>query len=523
MELGTLLGGRYRIVRELGRGGMGVVYEAVQEDLRRSVAVKVMIGLTASGADYERFVREARIAASVNSPHLVQVYDFSATPPPFLVMELLEGVTLAQRLRQGPLSEAELIRFAREVLTVLGQVHARGVVHRDIKPANLFFANVQGTGVVAKVLDFGIAKLAKATKALTLEGSLLGTVPYMAPEQLLSQSEPTPRADLYAFGVCMYEALAGRRPTTRTDFAGIVAELESGPAPPLLSVCKTVTPALAAIVDRAIARPPEQRFASAEEMLRALGGPSTLAGAPVPSTISHVSAFDLATRTGLQQAPKRPLWPWLLGLGVLGTVAAGVATGVYVASRPAASPTEMATPDAAAALPSSNTTIGADAAAVASSVAGPKSKQRSNPADAGTADAGGTMSRATCICNPVRVSDTASLCRAISSNPVCRCAFASGQYLCPVPTRKRKDSETRAPCPGVADVAANRSIPDAKPGGACAGYWDDGSPEEVSGTYDCDSCPGDLMFFQGAEGASCTGFNRRTLLSDSGELACGRR
>ena len=357
MDIGTVVGGRYRIVRELGRGGMGVVYEALQEDLRRPVALKVMRGLQCSGEDYDRFVREARIAASVSSPHLVQVLDFSAAPVPFIVMELLTGETLADRLRSGPLAEIEVVRFAQQLLSVLAVVHAQGIIHRDLKPANIFFTEAPGIGRVCKLLDFGIAKLAQATRALTQEGSMLGTVPYMAPEQLLNHAEVTSSADIYALGVCMFEALTGRRPSARVDFAGLVAELQSTPAPSVRSLRADVSPGLAAVVDCAIARHPAQRYATTGAMLAALeavvGSPASLrpslappasaAIAPMtsrppgslsPSQLPTTSHFDLPTGgmqgTGaVSQGPSRRGVVGLVVFGLVLTVVVGVGAGVY--------------------------------------------------------------------------------------------------------------------------------------------------------------------------------------------------
>ncbi len=364
MDTGTLVGNRYRIVREVGRGGMGIVYEAIQEDLRRPVALKVMRGLQCSGEDYDRFLREARIAASVSSPHLVQVLDFSPSPLPFIVMELLVGDTLADRLRAGPLPESEVVRFAQQLLSVLVLVHRQGVVHRDLKPANIFFTHAEGLGKICKLLDFGIAKLAQSTRGLTQDGAMLGTVPYMAPEQLLHQAEVTPGSDLYALGVCMFEALTGRRPTTRVDFAGIVAELESTPSPTVRSIRPDLSAELAAFVDCAIARHPAQRFPNASAMAAALEAlahrvpgygqtpgsvpaqaPSFAVGAqafsasasvppqapllaPMPGSGAFAPSATLGTGAVAVAAPRRSLVGFVV-FGLALTVAAGVGVGVY--------------------------------------------------------------------------------------------------------------------------------------------------------------------------------------------------
>ena len=187
---GDLLGGRYRVVRRIGSGGMGAVYEAVQEGLGRRVALKVVHPHLATQADLlERFRREAQAAAALGHPNIVQITDFSAEgETAFLVMEYLEGESLGEVLRrETTISEARIAFIARQVLAALGAAHRAGIVHRDVKPDNVFLTSIAGVGDVGKMLDFGVAKLVEpqAGGPLTAVGEVLGTTSYMAPEQAL--------------------------------------------------------------------------------------------------------------------------------------------------------------------------------------------------------------------------------------------------------------------------------------------------------------------------------------------------
>ncbi len=407
MQQNDVMGGRYRIVRELGRGGMGVVYEALQEDLRRPVAIKVLRSTGAATADaHERFLREARAAASFSSPHVVQVLDFGTSPTPYLVMELLVGATLAQRHARERLSEREVVTYARQVLLALDAAHARGIIHRDIKPANLLL--VDGPGGAWKLLDFGVAKLTHATHALTAEGSMLGTVAYMAPELFADPSAVHPGVDLYALGVCMFESLAGRRPTTRADFAGVLAELETQPAPSLRNLTPNVSPALADVIDRAATRDPRMRFDSARAMLSALDDLDRRLSGAAPALASGLSTAPAHT------ASARSAWPWVLGgAALLLAVGAGVAAGVYQvtnANEPADSGRgagPIATSDIEAGLAASSS-IGSSASAGAtppsstSTSSGPTARgaKSGTGADASAAQAGRAVGKLNTKCTP---------------------------------------------------------------------------------------------------------------------------
>ncbi|MBL8609153.1 MAG: serine/threonine protein kinase, partial [Myxococcales bacterium] len=269
---GTLLGGRYRVVRLVGRGGMGAVYEAVDERARRRVALKVLLGV--DGAGVERFRREAQAAAALGHPHIVAMLDFSAGAPgepPFLVMELLEGTSLGAVIdRQGPMPLGRAAVIALQILDALSIAHRGGIIHRDIKPDNVFLTRGPTGGDFVKLLDFGVAKIDAGDQApLTRAGQVLGSPAYMAPEQ--ARGAPVDvRADLYAVGATMLHALSGRLPSYASGAATSDAPRSISAAVPLSSLRGDLPPAFAGIVDRAMASDPNLRFGNADEMRAAL-------------------------------------------------------------------------------------------------------------------------------------------------------------------------------------------------------------------------------------------------------------
>jgi serine/threonine-protein kinase len=270
MEMaGRLLGGRYRVGRLLGRGGMGAVYEATQEDLRRSVAIKLMRPDVAADASLvDRFRVEAQAAAAIGHPNITQVFEFRAVPPepPFIVMELLAGISLRELIVQsGRLEPSRAAFIGAQVLSALAAAHARGIVHRDIKPANIFICSGSAVRDLAKVLDFGVAKLQGSDGPLSVQGDVVGTMDYMAPEQARGEAVDG-RADVFSVGVMLYHALTGRKPFAASDMAGrIQAILFEAPAP-LALLRPDLAPELIRIVERALEKDVQRRFASAGEM-----------------------------------------------------------------------------------------------------------------------------------------------------------------------------------------------------------------------------------------------------------------
>ncbi|MGH3426107.1 MAG: protein kinase domain-containing protein, partial [Terriglobales bacterium] len=210
--LGTLLEQRYRIRSLIARGGMAAVYEALDERLERIVAVKLMHPTFAGDPVFAgRFMREARAAAALNHPHIVAVFDQGHHDAvTYLVMEKVDGTTLRGILRQkGRLSPAEAVGVMEPILAALSQAHDRGFAHRDVKPENVL---VSPSGVV-KVADFGLARAVEGSHNLTSRSTLLGTVAYLSPEQIVN-AESDARSDVYAAGILLYELLTGEKPYT---------------------------------------------------------------------------------------------------------------------------------------------------------------------------------------------------------------------------------------------------------------------------------------------------------------------
>jgi eukaryotic-like serine/threonine-protein kinase len=276
VEVGQVISGKYKLVRLLGDGGMGSVYEAEHLGLGTHVAIKVLHGeLTRKQGIAERFLQEARVSAQIRSAHVVQVTDVDRTPDgvAYLVMELLQGESLSTVIsREKKLPFPTAAEYTLQILQALEAAHALGVVHRDLKPDNVFLT-FQGGKPVIKLIDFGIAKLRQSggtTKNLTVAGMLMGTPEYMAPEQAYAADKVDVRADLYAVGVMLYEMLSGQTPVSGDDPRVLVLKVERGEVTPLVHAAPGVRPEVAGFVHRSMAPRPEVRFASATEMRLAL-------------------------------------------------------------------------------------------------------------------------------------------------------------------------------------------------------------------------------------------------------------
>jgi serine/threonine-protein kinase len=320
IDIGSVVNGKYRLVRLLGDGGMGSVYEAVHAVLGTRVAIKVLHpDLIRRTGLVERFLQEARVAAQIRSPHVVQVTDVDRTPEghAYIVMELLEGEPLSGVLdRQRRLAIATACEYALQILQALEAAHALGVIHRDLKPENVFVTFVGGRPVL-KLIDFGIAKARRTDpqqRNLTVAGVVMGTAEYMAPEQARSADKVDARADLYAVGVMLYEMIAGVRPVSGDDARVVALKVERGEVLPLVQAAPEVPREIAGFVHRAMAARPELRFATATEMRLALEAasagrragaaalaPSQGGGAAAPAAPSGVPAAAVAgelTSTG---------------------------------------------------------------------------------------------------------------------------------------------------------------------------------------------------------------------------------
>lgn len=269
---GELVGSKYRIVRVIGEGGMGAVYEARHELLGAPVALKFLHRELAERPGLAaRFLQEARVSATVQSPHVARVTDVDTSQDgePYLVMELLSGESLQKLLdRQRVLNPDQAIDFTLQILAGLEAAHARGIVHRDLKPDNVFITPT-GAGPLLKLIDFGIAKLRDTSefkKGLTRAGVLMGTAEYMAPEQLYAANEVDHRADLYSLGVMLFEMLSGVRPADGDSAEAIIANVLSGRVRRLSEVAPALKPGLANVVERALSVDRNLRQASAAEL-----------------------------------------------------------------------------------------------------------------------------------------------------------------------------------------------------------------------------------------------------------------
>lgn len=273
--------GPYQIERMIGRGGMGVVYAAIRQDIGKRVAVKMMDRVK-SPVEHARFLREARACALVTHPGLVQLFDCQMTPEgaPYLIMELLEGQTLRTYLKeQPPLTLAAAVCIARQVADALCAVHAQGIVHRDIKPENLMLVSAPGGGAepVVKVLDFGIAKFlhnSPETYQSTGDNRLVGTIAYMSPEQCLSEAVVDVRSDVYSLGVILYEMLCGRPPFLAESGRLLYLHIYQQPSSPL-EYRADLPPGLCTLVLRMLAKIPGRR-PSMDEVYAELRDPGLL-------------------------------------------------------------------------------------------------------------------------------------------------------------------------------------------------------------------------------------------------------
>ena len=330
--------GPYEVVGALGAGGMGEVYRATDTRLDRTVAVKVLTAHVADSPEQrERFEREARAVAAINHPNICTLFDVGREPPSsngppmdFLVMEFLDGETVAQRLERGPLPVAEALPIALEIAEALDTAHRQGIVHRDLKPSNVMLTE---TGV--RLLDFGLAKqheagppgtlsAAPTRTALTMEGSILGTLHYMSPEQLDGKPADA-RSDVFSFGATLYEMVTGRRPFDGPSQASVIgAILKDAPAP--LRDAETPIPRrLDRVVRTCLAKDPEDRWQTMRDLKRELGwiDPTGESGEPEPEPAAAAAPAGRALAA-----------EWRFALGLL--VTAAVTAGAVWTLKPAA-------------------------------------------------------------------------------------------------------------------------------------------------------------------------------------------
>jgi eukaryotic-like serine/threonine-protein kinase len=360
LEPGTLLAGKLRIIRIIGEGGMGAVYEVEHEFTKHRRALKLLHpDLAMLPGIVARFHREASAAGRIGSPHIVETFDAGTldTGEPYIVMELLDGKPLGDVIaHKGRLDFLQSLEILRQSCEAIQAAHDAGIVHRDLKPENLFLLN--GSRTFVKVLDFGISKFDPARTMdgkLTQDGATMGTPYYMSPEQVRGQSDLDGRTDVYALGVVLYECLTGRKPFAAETLPAIAVLIHEGKYEPLRALRPEAPPELEAVVARAIAVDRDSRFATPGEFARAL------------SAIDLAAAIASAGRRELPSATEADGTP----LGVMSTRPAFMAAEL-AAARAAETPAAAAAPaegSAAQAGSSSAVQAGTDAG-VASDTAG---------------------------------------------------------------------------------------------------------------------------------------------------------
>ncbi|MBL0213973.1 MAG: protein kinase [Myxococcales bacterium] len=541
--IGKTIEGRYVIRRRIGRGGMGVVYEAEHAALDRRVAIKVIAAKEAPEAYLTRFRREAKLASRITHEHLVHIYDVGTdleSSSEFIVMEYVEGRDLGKELDGGRLSIARTIAIARQLLQGLHAIHEGGVIHRDIKPTNVMLTARSGDRDYVKLMDFGIAR-AIDDVSLTATGHVVGTPNFMSPEQLRGQ-EVDHRTDLYAVGVTMFAMIAGKLP-----FEGNTAMLAGQhvfqPPPSLAKLRPETPPALIAAVERALAKAPADRFADALAFAKALEPEAMVAPAAAPASApAAVDSREVATVSS--RPPARAPARRLLLLGGL-AVAAATAGVIWYVQRPTAdappTPIGSAAPpivrpaqvDAAVTAVVTPGVPPVDAAPDATTTsAGPDTpidpQDGGKPPDKRPPPVGGG-SDLLCHCLPTNAADQFPLCPQKGTS-LCRCDTNDGASLCPTKLVIKKVCSGSEPI----DCAPNGVVCTDKeyakyhlPGRAdepCSGFavprWGEPNPNRVTGHLECDVCPGvPLDRFPGREGEPCGGFYWRTGEPKSGTLA----
>lgn len=334
--------GPYEILEPLGAGGMGEVYRARDTQLDRDVAIKILPESLAGDSErLKRFEREAKLLASLNHPNIASIYNMERhVTSLFLVLELVEGESLEQRLERGSLSIEQVLRIGRQVAEAVGAAHREGIVHRDLKPANVMVSRETSD---VKVLDFSIAKVMRSTPTgdglqsaeLTRTGAVLGTTPYISPEHLRGETTDH-RADIWAFVCLMFEMLTGKRPFARaTAAATIAAILETEPA--WDSLPRQTPERIKAIVQRCLDKDPDRRIARIQD-------------ARIEIEATEGPALDGRSRSG----ERRRLIPWAIaGAGAVAAWGALYSTGVWGGSDALPGPT-VGSVDYIAVLPFEN-------------------------------------------------------------------------------------------------------------------------------------------------------------------------
>ena len=467
--VGTLVDGRYRVFEALGAGGMGVVYRAEHLQLRRPVALKVLQRDLRSLPEIEkRFEREAQALAALGHPNIVTVLDYGWTEgTAYLAMELLRGKSLQELLAGGPPSPAQALDVERQLLRGLAFAHARGIVHRDLKPGNVFLHNVEGLGETVKILDFGLAKfldpLPHDKEGLTRAGAVYGTPAYMAPEQVAGQPADL-RSDVYSAGILLFELLTGRRPFEGSPDEMLRQHLVAD-VPALEAVRPDLVPlpALGALVRRALAKDPGNRFQDASAMLEALEqipAPAATSTKRVDTDAPTVAVASTHERPRSLRAvpPRRLAIASLVVVGAIAAVTAWAITSSDAPTGPAVRPDGQSRPVVAVSTPTARAAAPAAASAAAGAARRPGAHRAGRSARQRRAAAGLRLVRA----KPARRARPApsgarlqgrDLARRrrgpLPAGGAARPGCARGPKDAPGPRRHRGDRSTReSPCRG---------------------------------------------------------------------------
>ncbi|MBX3273995.1 MAG: serine/threonine protein kinase [Sandaracinaceae bacterium] len=313
-KIGMVLQDRYRIVRKLGDGGMGSVYEGEHVLIKRRVAIKVLHPQFAQNPEITaRFQREAEAATSIGHPNIVEVTDMGSFPDgsAYMVLEFLDGRDWAKDIKdEGPQPLGKVVHILSQVCDALTAAHAKGIVHRDLKPENIFLIARHGDPCFAKVVDFGISKIVdsqESDRSLTQTGTALGTPYYMAPEQCQGKKDVDLRADVYALGVILFQALTAQYPFDDESYPMLVLKICTEPPPSIAAFRADVPPQLQDVLHRMLAKNRDHRFSSCAEVKAALAPYAGYAAAPVlaanaPRTALHGPSVLAAAEGGARAA-----------------------------------------------------------------------------------------------------------------------------------------------------------------------------------------------------------------------------